>query len=309
MPLSVAGFGPLALAIGFGSVWVAMPATLPYSAASHGALWRLSPDLARVEARIPVGWAPASIAVTATAVWVADSRGDGSNPHGRQDLVERVDPGSDSVTDSIAVADPQRIVAVAGAIWVVPGARDGTTDMLRISDSGAAAVTAAVTGTVSDVQVDGADLWIATNGESGGSGTLLRADATSGTIVATIPLGADIGGVLAASGRILAIESVGATDAVGVRTIDPAANAPSGPVRRSGALVGSALRVVGDHVWVGNQGAIASVDLRSLLPDTRPLSVLDAPGSSVIAIDGDAGALWVLTGTGVVRIIETLPAS
>jgi len=307
MPLTGVAFGPLALAVGFGSVWVAMPAALPYSATSRGELLRLSPDLAKVQGRIAVGWAPSSIAITSAAVWVADSRGDLSNPHGRQDLVERIDPASNAVTESVTVDDPQRLTAAGDAVWVVPGPRNGSTRLLRISDAAEVAGTVTVAGTVADVQTDGTDLWVASNGVSNGAsvalGTLLRIGATSGSVLAMIPFTGELGQLIVAPGTVLAVLAADATGAVGVQAIDPATDAPGGAVRRSHSLIGSAGIVVGRWIWVADQGTLTAVDLRSLEPVTAPLTVLDAPGSSVVAVDGDATELWVLTGTGVLRVV------
>jgi DNA-binding beta-propeller fold protein YncE len=303
MPLAGVAFGPLALAVGFGSVWVAMPAALPYSATSRGELLRLSPDLTKVQARIPVGWAPSSIAITSTAVWVADSRGDLSNPDGRQDLVERIDPATDAVTAGVMVDDPQRLTAAGHAVWVTPGARAGSTRLLRISDAAAVAGMATVEGTVADVEVDGNDLWAAANDPAAGPDRVLRIDATSGAVIATIPLANQVGPLIVAPGAVLATVAGDSSGSDGVQAIDPATNALSGAIRNGNALAGSVVRLIGPSIWVADQGAVTAVDPRSLQRVAAPLTVVDSPGASVVAIDGDAGAIWILTGTGVVRVI------
>jgi DNA-binding beta-propeller fold protein YncE len=203
-----------------------MPAALPYSATSRGELLRLSPDLTKVQARIPVGWAPSSIAITSTAVWVADSRGDLSNPDGRQDLVERIDPATDAVTAGVMVDDPQRLTAAGHAVWVTPGARAGSTRLLRISDAAAVAGMATVEGTVADVEVDGNDLWAAANDPAAGPDRVLRIDATSGAVIATIPLANQVGPLIVAPGAVLATVAGDSSGSDGVQAIDPGHECP-----------------------------------------------------------------------------------
>jgi len=82
-----------------------------------------------------------------------------------------------------------------------------------------------------------------------------------------------------------------------------ATNALSGAIRNGNALAGSVVRLIGPSIWVADQGAVTAVGPRSLQRVAAPLTVVDSPGASVVAIDGDAGAIWILTGTGVVRVI------
>ncbi len=100
---------PTAIAVGFGSVWVAE---------SSGDLVRQidpqSGDLLRV---IEVGRSPAAVAVGADAVWVAN-RGD--------DSVSRIDPRTSSVRQAISVGDqPVGLAVGEDAVWVA-NSGDGT---------------------------------------------------------------------------------------------------------------------------------------------------------------------------------------
>ena len=66
---------------------------------------------------ISVAIAPGSLAVSADAVWVANSL---------DDTVSRIDPDTNSVVDTIRVGDgPSEIAVVEGAVWVANEA-DGT---------------------------------------------------------------------------------------------------------------------------------------------------------------------------------------
>ncbi len=71
---------------------------------------RIDPSTRAVTTTIPVGKAPAGIAVSPGSVWVANS-GDGT--------VSRIDPEAGEVSETIEVGEsPQSIIAANGRIWV-----------------------------------------------------------------------------------------------------------------------------------------------------------------------------------------------
>jgi len=98
------GRSPVAIAVGFGSLWVAN---------------RDDDSVTRIEVRfgqapaattIPVGDGPVDVAVGEGGVWVANSL-DGT--------VSRIDPETNEVVATIEVGErPQRIAAGEGAVWV-----------------------------------------------------------------------------------------------------------------------------------------------------------------------------------------------
>jgi YVTN family beta-propeller protein len=98
---------PVALALGFGSVWA-----VDYV---PRAIRRLDPRTGRAKALTHVGTDPVAIATGLGAVWVANS-GDNS--------VSRVDPRTNLVTQAIAVdKNPVAVATGVGAVWVA--ATDG----------------------------------------------------------------------------------------------------------------------------------------------------------------------------------------
>jgi YVTN family beta-propeller protein len=107
---TMAGIGPAAVAVGFGSVWVAN--------SGDSTVGRFNP-VTFEEGRLDeytVGLTPRALAVGAEAVWVADS-GD--------DSVTRIDPLNGARRD-VAVGDGPAAVAVgAGSVWVA-NRGDGT---------------------------------------------------------------------------------------------------------------------------------------------------------------------------------------
>ena len=127
-PITV-GYGPSAIALGGGGVWVANR--------GDDTVVRIDPSTRAVVTTIPVGKAPAGVAFGAGSVWVANS-GDGT--------VSRIDPEAGKVIETIEVGEsPQSIVAADGRIWVtvarqtigsIPVESSGGTARLSLSDNG-----------------------------------------------------------------------------------------------------------------------------------------------------------------------------
>jgi YVTN family beta-propeller protein len=99
------GTDPAAIALGFGSVWVANRA--------DGTVSRVEPGAAGQAARvqtIPVGERPVGIAAGEGAVWVANA---GSH------TLSRIDPATNRVTRTVDLDNPPAGVATgAGRVWV-----------------------------------------------------------------------------------------------------------------------------------------------------------------------------------------------
>ena len=99
-PAVEVGSDPVAIAVGFGSVWVA---------STDGTVSRIRPGGAALET-VTVGDRPAGIAAGEGAVWVANA---GSNS------VSRIDPATNRVTRTIDLHNPPAGVAVgSGRVWV-----------------------------------------------------------------------------------------------------------------------------------------------------------------------------------------------
>ncbi|MEN3284347.1 MAG: adenylate cyclase [Solirubrobacteraceae bacterium] len=96
---------PVALAVGYGSVW-------DIDSEQHD-IRRIDPKTGRTLVRIPAGADPVAITTGAGAVWVANE-GDNS--------VSRIDPQTNRATQAIAVAGGPVAVAMGGGeVWVATG--------------------------------------------------------------------------------------------------------------------------------------------------------------------------------------------
>jgi hypothetical protein len=91
---------PEGIAVGEGSIWVST---------ARGELLRLDPDGTTV-ARIQVGAAPGEVAFGEGAIWVAV---------GGEDTLAKVDPGTNSIVDTVEVGDePYGLTLGDGFVWV-----------------------------------------------------------------------------------------------------------------------------------------------------------------------------------------------
>jgi hypothetical protein len=121
LPYHLPGASPVAEAALYAvdSLWV------PFFDSPNGWLLRLSADDGTVEARIPIGESPSSIAVEEVAMWVASDSGDGSRHFAGQDTVSRIDLRTNRVTGSTKVEVGGPMAAGFGALFV-PDLQDGT---------------------------------------------------------------------------------------------------------------------------------------------------------------------------------------
>ena len=102
------GAGPVAIAVGGGSLWVAC--------FDEDTVWRIDipgPGQPATQTPIPVGDGPADVAVGEDAVWVVN-RNEGT--------VSRIDPERNDVVATIEIGhEPRRVAAGGGAVWVSVG--------------------------------------------------------------------------------------------------------------------------------------------------------------------------------------------
>jgi predicted Ser/Thr protein kinase len=131
------------LAIGAGSLWALGDAV-------DRRLWRLDARSGRIEATIPLGFAPTSIAVAAGRVWITD---------GVHDRVVPLDAASGRLLSPVRVGrGPSGITSGAGALWVV-NTLDGTLSRLD-RRSGRVAATVDVGGSPRAVAVGAGSVWV-----------------------------------------------------------------------------------------------------------------------------------------------------
>ncbi len=100
------GRDPVAVAVGFGAVWVA-------GGLGRGTVWRIDSATREVDAVIPVGRTPFDVATGAGAVWVT---------HWQDGTVSRIDPRTSSVVKTIRLGfHPHALAFGGGALWVAVG--------------------------------------------------------------------------------------------------------------------------------------------------------------------------------------------
>lgn len=154
------GEKPQIITCGHGSVWV--------PSIEENTLFRISPRLGTIVAKIPVGKNPVMAAHTEEAVWVTN-KGDGT--------VSRVNIDSNEVEATIEVGSvPLGITAGSGSLWV---ANSGSNTLSRINPSNNAVEAVIPVGKKpSDVDFAEDHVWILNHGD----GTVSRIDPRSGNL-------------------------------------------------------------------------------------------------------------------------------
>jgi DNA-binding SARP family transcriptional activator/DNA-binding beta-propeller fold protein YncE len=259
------GRRPVALAVGYGSVWVAN--------ADDGTVSRLDPETLEVVRTIGIGATVVGLAVGPDAVWAAN---------GSDGTVSRIDPSTDAVIETIDLRGSSDLVwnttyAVAfdgHAVWVPTGPHDlvridpATSEPEAPIDVGGVPVAVAV--------VDGA-LWVATTAERA-----LRIEPRTRAITAEVPVGYPVA-MAAGEGAVWVADARGSVwciepDTAAVAQTIRVGRGPLGIVARDGAL------------WAADTGAgtVLRVDLSSG-------AVVDvfALGQSPTDVAVGYGAVWV----------------
>jgi len=221
-----------AMAIGFGSLWVANCQDL--------SLYRVDLQTARVTAVIPTGLADSdgelSIAVGAGSVWLLTDEGG---------VLSRVDPQNNRVSERIKVSPHSYAVAFGfGSAWITnTGRTDSASGFVQRIDP-------IVSRVVATIQVGPAPRFLAA-GEGGvwtlnqGDGSVTRIDPSSNKVIATIPTGVEgPGGDIATGAGAVWVRA----SKVLLSVILPGTNSV---IERFGPPAGSgAVRVAGKFVWV-----------------------------------------------------------
>jgi virginiamycin B lyase len=175
------------LAARFGSIWTA--------SCAEQKLYRISPETNEVEATIDVPVFPSVLgapplggfATGAGAVWMVTSEGGGSD----FDVLVRVDPRTNEITDEIPLGHQGGSVGVGGdAAWVT-APEDGM--LLRV-DPKERAVIVEIPGFAQPVRVVAGEggVWVLSgtwpDHVEGADGAVTKVDPTTNEIVATIPI-------------------------------------------------------------------------------------------------------------------------
>ena len=169
--------GRLALATGFGSVWVG---------SQDDVVARLDPATQALRSTIAGVDNPEALAAGAGAVWVL--------PSSRR-AVLAIDPRIDRTVDSIPIGDAGRSIAVtAEAVWVLGERRLWRIDPRRR----VATATVGLRSPATALAAGEGAVWVA----DGLAGTVTRIDPERAEVERTIRIGRTIGGILAGDGAV-----------------------------------------------------------------------------------------------------------
>jgi YVTN family beta-propeller protein len=220
---------PKAVAVSTGAVWTGRGDTM--------SLVRIDPTTGRVVATIPIDVEAWYIAASDTAVWVSDWR---------SDTVVRVDPATNRPVATIPNLPngPTGIAIAPGSVWVA----SSRANVLTKIDSATNQVVASLPTDLVPLPVTYAygSIWVR-NEFREGNGTVQRVDPQTSRVVATIPVGPEIG----RDGLDSLADLAGGVWVAGLQTeeIDPATNRVTRRLRHSA-----------NAVWAG-AGSLWIVDI------------------------------------------------
>jgi YVTN family beta-propeller protein len=215
------GRDPSALAYGGGAVWVASP--------ERRGVLQIDPRTNRVLRAIPVGNAPSGVAVAFGAVWVTTAV-DGN--------VTRIDLERGRRTKTIPVgASPTAIAAGAGALWVA-GETSGR--VIRIDPDNARVVNAINVGNgPAAVAFGERAVWVANRQD----GTVSRIDPRKDAVTETLPVGIEPTAIAAGEGAVWVANTGDRT----LGRIDPSTRRVTETIEVGGNP--SALAIADGSVW------------------------------------------------------------
>jgi YVTN family beta-propeller protein len=217
-------------ATGAGSVW--------QTDYENNVLVRIDPVAGKVIKSIPVGLAPAGVAVTEGSVWVAEEH---------SGAVTRLDPATDLVIATISVgptgsAGPQILTAGPGGVWVDI---QNNHSVVRVdAATNKVGLRVPLEGWLAS---DGTEVWMGLDGGPGGPSRVVRIDPVSGKVITSVDLGTSDGIV----GLAVGLGSVWASAGGGLTRIDTETGRILGYLDTGGD--GGNVVVAGGAVWVAVQ--------------------------------------------------------
>jgi YVTN family beta-propeller protein len=251
---------PAAVALGYGSIWVA-------NAASHD-VTRLDPETYEKTETIPVGKGPSGIAIGAGAVWVTNSF---------SGTLSRVDPETNAEVRTVPVGGfPVAVAYGDGFVWVADGG--GT---VTVVDAGKNHVFREfqLGGSLRGIAFGDGAAWVTRER----SGDLLRLEALSRRVdtfeTEDGPAGVTFG---------LDAVWVANSGAGSVTRVDPATLYETQDIPLKGSPSSIALSSKPEMLWVADDAnnAVVPVEVRAVTPPSEPAVELGGPPARVAA-DGD----------------------
>ena len=254
------GAQPFNVAFGFGSLWVAVDATLV----------RLDPASGTVQARIPVGGRPWGVTLAGDGVWVGNY--DNSE-------VARVDPATNAVAKRFVVdGQPVGVAVGGGAVWAANNVDDRIWKLNPLT--GAVLAVAHVGDRHEFVGFSEGRVWVASE-----DGTIGELDAATGVVKRALKVGSDADYLGFSSGSIW-VTNYRTSD---LTRID-AATGTVAQVFDIGYTGAQAVADDGSSLWVAlyNAGLVLKVD-RSTGAVRKRFRVGVKPRGLTVA----AGSVWV----------------
>ncbi len=284
--------------VGFGSLWI------PIYSSPHGWVIRIDVITGRLLARIPVGESPESLAIVAGSVWVANTNGDASRPYAGQNTLNRIDPLTNRVIQSVPIQIGGPIVGGFGAVWVMSFQNGHGNGTLRKVDAVTGRIVAAFPLQGMPLVACGAlwtaDFVLSPSASSAGVIVVSRIDPRNGARTARWPVTIGEGGVPQdAIGRCFAVWTPGN---------DPSKSTIGGVSLSDGIghvspVIPTQIRIAGGSFWrITAEGLIQPYGEDG--NPTGPASVLPAtlPGQgdwTFIPVDG---RFWIVTNNGVYEV-------
>ena len=289
------GRGPVAVAVGDGAVWVAN--------AGDQTVSRIDPRRKRVIATVGTGQTSSAIAVGGGAVWIA-------NAVGGKGTVSRIEPESNSVVGTIvtrqgspdvfAPLTPSAIAVDAVRVWANSNPRALLARFSSLLGRAQRPVFLGRAHSIDGIAIGEGAVWVSSSADD----TVLRLDATTGHVTATIRIAATGQRVVGPYGIAVGDGSIWVADSIAnaVSRIDPrlrtvAATIPVG-LRPTNVAVGEG------GVWVLNRddGTVSRID-----PQTNAVTSVVHIGERVTGIAAGGGAVWVTVAGGPAAARRVVP--
>ena len=274
---------PSAMAVGYGSLWVAAPGA--------GSVSRVDLAKSGIADSVPVGGSPALLAVGGGSVWIASALGD---------RVRRVDPASGAIVQSVGLngARAAALAFGAGRLWIADSVESS---LIAVGPaSGRIERTLPLSLRPSTLAVGGGTMWVADYG----GGSLAEVDLSTGRTLATVHVGGGPTAIAVAGGAVWVANALDSTVAKvdarsgSVAAVIPVASGPAG------------LALAGPSLWVTSQyaGSVSRIDLeRAVVTGTFRVG----GGPAVLAVA--RGKVWVgvrppaVHRGGTLRLMHTRP--
>jgi YVTN family beta-propeller protein len=254
--------------------WISLAGSSAWSPGVAPGLGRFDLATGRQQPGTPIGGVCLAMDVAFESLWIGDCDAN---------ALLRVDPRSGKVIASIALGaqidDESSVAAGEGSVWITV---NGPPTLLRIDPKTNKVVgQVAAPGSPAAIRAGLGGLWLASD-----DGTMLRLNANSGAVVATIPVGRGPRFTAIGGGSVWVLNQADGT----VSRVDPASNRVSATIRVTSVPVqGGDMAFGGGFAWARiSDSLVAQID-----PTTnRVVRRLGTPmGSGSVAADDDA--VWI----------------